>query len=439
MFFKLRTVPFRAFLSIFFLVSRTQVGRGLAIDSAVQPTPSMPSVPDQARPRPEEYDKLEPAPAEQISTTEPEPEPIPEPVLEATLEPVHEPVPEPAHESGGVSYSANPAACTEVEGAVELDVSTTRPESYQCPAVPAAYVAIAELVDSQAIRAADFSPDGRFVAVGANSATLRVCVTPMRRDLNGRMAWAREVNPEMEGWPPPLPLTVAWTRKKHHSGSIYCARWNGTGDLIATGSNDKHVHLVQFDRAAGVASADGPVMTIKPRAGTVRDLLFAGSDRNEVVVSAGGGDFSVSIHDVSTGALVGRMGGHTGNINALAAGAGGGSSTDSTVASVSSDGTVRLWDIRAARSAAVFSTNGAGTAVATQSWSLAVGLGDGTVQHLDLRTGTPTHSGKLHGAEVKSLQFPQSSRYHGALRTWSIPTVFPARPFRLSFMLSAEL
>ena len=40
---------------------------------------------------------------------------------------------------------------------------------------------------------------------------------------------------------------VLLTKTKHHKGSIYCASWNGTGNLLATGSNDKTVHVMRVD------------------------------------------------------------------------------------------------------------------------------------------------------------------------------------------------
>lgn len=36
-------------------------------------------------------------------------------------------------------------------------------------------------------------------------------------------------------------------RDKIHKGSIYCVTWNPAGNLIATGSNDKSIKLLQFN------------------------------------------------------------------------------------------------------------------------------------------------------------------------------------------------
>jgi WD40 repeat protein len=42
------------------------------------------------------------------------------------------------------------------------------------------------------------------------------------------------------------PASVLYKKGKHHYGSIYCTAWNPTGNLIATGSNDKTIKLVKF-------------------------------------------------------------------------------------------------------------------------------------------------------------------------------------------------
>lgn len=33
---------------------------------------------------------------------------------------------------------------------------------------------------------------------------------------------------------------------KHHAGSIYCVAWNTLGSVIATGSNDHSVKVIQW-------------------------------------------------------------------------------------------------------------------------------------------------------------------------------------------------
>ena len=40
-------------------------------------------------------------------------------------------------------------------------------------------------------------------------------------------------------------IPILYERKNHHLGSIYCIDWSRTGRLIATGSNDKTVKIMQ--------------------------------------------------------------------------------------------------------------------------------------------------------------------------------------------------
>lgn len=37
------------------------------------------------------------------------------------------------------------------------------------------------------------------------------------------------------------------TRAKQHRGSVYCVGFNPTGELLASGSNDKTIRLMGFD------------------------------------------------------------------------------------------------------------------------------------------------------------------------------------------------
>lgn len=54
------------------------------------------------------------------------------------------------------------------------------------------------------------------------------------------------------------PPNVVFKRAKHHKGSIYCIGWNSTGDLIATGSNDKTIRMLRFDPTSGSSVGKQP-------------------------------------------------------------------------------------------------------------------------------------------------------------------------------------
>lgn len=72
------------------------------------------------------------------------------------------------------------------------------------------FVAVTRLEDAQAIRAAEFHPNGQLYAIGSNSKTLRICGYPKQHEL-------RTLREDHEPHQP----TVLSKRLKHHKGSIY--------------------------------------------------------------------------------------------------------------------------------------------------------------------------------------------------------------------------
>lgn len=85
--------------------------------------------------------------------------------------------------------------------------------------------------------------------------------------------------------------TILFKRNRHHKGSIYCIAWNNSGNLLATGSNDKSIKVVNFD--AENCTQIGPEMEMNIHSGTVRDLAFASrSGGSNVIVSGGAGKHS---------------------------------------------------------------------------------------------------------------------------------------------------
>uniref|UniRef100_A0A914R918 Uncharacterized protein n=1 Tax=Parascaris equorum TaxID=6256 RepID=A0A914R918_PAREQ len=87
--------------------------------------------------------------------------------------------------------------------------------------------------DAQAIRAVAFHPSGRYFALGTNSKQMLICKYPDMRHFRPE-ASARGVD-------------VILSRPKQHRGSVYCLGFNPTGELLATGSNDKSLRLMAFN------------------------------------------------------------------------------------------------------------------------------------------------------------------------------------------------
>jgi WD40 repeat protein len=95
------------------------------------------------------------------------------------------------------------------------------------------FAPIVRVEDTQAVRAVAFHPSGRYFAVGTNSKQLLVCRYPDAK--------------HVRFGEPPRQAENLLTRPKQHRGSVYCVGFNPTGELLASGSNDKTVRLMGFN------------------------------------------------------------------------------------------------------------------------------------------------------------------------------------------------
>ncbi|XP_022244469.1 WD repeat-containing protein 47-like [Limulus polyphemus] len=188
------------------------------------------------------------------------------------------------------------------------------------------FLAVTKLEDAQAIRTGDFHPDGQLYAIGSNSKTLRICAYPKLHDLQENHVVHQP--------------TVLLKRMKHHKGSIYCLAWNITGDLLATGSNDKTVKLMRFN--TDTCNLEGGEAELTMHDGTVRDLCFVEdvSNRSTLMISGGAGDCKIYATDCETATPFQALSGHTGHIFSLYTWGG------AMFVSGSQDKTIRFWDLR---------------------------------------------------------------------------------------------
>ncbi|XP_076342285.1 WD repeat-containing protein 47-like isoform X3 [Tachypleus tridentatus] len=188
------------------------------------------------------------------------------------------------------------------------------------------FIPVTKLEDDQPIRAAEFHPNGQFYATGTNSMALQIFTYPKTYELR-------------ENYETHEP-TVLMKRKKHHKGPIYCIAWNGTGDLLATGSSDKTIKLTRFNQE--VCNIDGDAVELTMHKGTVRDLCFMEdlSNRSSLLISGGATDNKIFITDCETGMTFQTFTGHSGTILSLYTWGG------AMFVSGSHDKTIRLWDLR---------------------------------------------------------------------------------------------
>lgn len=256
--------------------------------------------------------------------------------------------------------------------------------------------------DVQVVRAADFHPSGQFYAVGSNSKTLRICGYPAISDLR-------------EGDVAHQP-TVLFKRLKHHKGSIYCLAWNQTGDLLATGSNDKTVKLMRF-KSDTCAVDTGGEAELTMHDGTIRDMCFVEdlSNRSSLLISGGAGDCKIYVTDCETATPFQALSGHSGHILTLYTWGG------AMFVSGSQDRTIRFWDLRTRGcvnlvTAPPASGSGPGSPVAAVSVDpsgrmLVSGHEDATCMLYDIRGGRNIQCFRPHASDIRSVRFSPRAYY----------------------------
>nr|XP_013189356.1 unnamed protein product [Amyelois transitella] len=256
------------------------------------------------------------------------------------------------------------------------------------------------LEDLQAVRCAEFHPNGKLYAVGSNTKTLRICTYPKIEDVKDNSA--------------PTAPTVLLKRTKHHKGSIYCLAWSPAGDLLATGSNDKTVKLMRFN--SHQCNLEGQEVELTMHDGTVRDVCFIEdtSNKTSLLVSGGAGDCKIYVTDCATGKTFQALSGHSGHVLSLYNWGG------AMFVSGSQDKSVRFWDLRTGGCVNIISPPAGnpnkGSAVASLAVDpsgrlLVCGHDDGSCALHDVRGSRALQRFTPHSGDVRSVRFSPGAYY----------------------------
>lgn len=279
----------------------------------------------------------------------------------------------------------------------DLEPSSTRSKRATSQQGPPRFQPICSLEDVQAIRCAEFHPNGRVFAVGSNSKVLRIC------QYQGQHGVSDENRPSQ--------TNVLVKRARHHKGSIYCLAWNPMGTLIATGSNDKTVKIMRFNGGDSISDSSSGGEHLETELamhdGTVRDLLFM-SD-SQTLASGGAGDCKIYVTDCPSGQPVASLSGHGGYVLALTTWA----SAGAVLASGSQDKTARFWDLRTRGCVNAIHCNSpvAACTVDPSGRLLVTGHEDSTCVLYDIRGGRIVQTFKPHTQDVRSVRFSPNAYY----------------------------
>eukprot|EP00357_Protocruzia_adherens_P010867 CAMPEP_0115023134 /NCGR_PEP_ID=MMETSP0216-20121206/32147_1 /TAXON_ID=223996 /ORGANISM="Protocruzia adherens, Strain Boccale" /LENGTH=807 /DNA_ID=CAMNT_0002396315 /DNA_START=140 /DNA_END=2566 /DNA_ORIENTATION=- len=261
------------------------------------------------------------------------------------------------------------------------------------------------LNDMQPIRTSCFSPDGEFFVIGTNSKSVKIC--PLRDIME------KPYHPG-DG---PHQIPVCFEQKNHHAGSIYCISWSGSGKLIATGSNDKHIKVLALPDLSADPTQRGQTITLRGHHATVRAVAFNPVTDNELL-SGGAFDNCVKLWDTETGKCVANFDGHNGDIYSIQTVADG-----NTFASVGTDKHIKVWDNRMQTeimsidgsmfqdmNSVTLSTSG-GVGSPQNLSSAAVGHADGTITLWDLGRRSLIQDYTYHSKDCRGVEFSSDGNW----------------------------
>ncbi|EEY18198.1 WD repeat-containing protein [Verticillium alfalfae VaMs.102] len=203
-----------------------------------------------------------------------------------------------------------------------------------------------------------------------------------------------------------------------HSGEVFAAKFDPTGNFIASGSMDRSILLW---RTYGDCENYG---ILKGHSGAVLDLQWS---RDSRILFSASADMHLASWDLDNGTRIRRYVGHEEVINAMDISRRG----DEVLISGSDDGSIGLWDPRTKHAADYIQTDFPVTAVAISEAGNEVYSGgiDNDIKVWDLRKKAVVYSMLGHQDTITSLRVSPDSQsllsyaMDSTARTWDI------RPF----------
>ena len=279
--------------------------------------------------------------------------------------------------------------------------------------------------DSLPIRCCCFSPKGEYFAIGTNSKCLKIYDLSHildnftkrnkiysqlnKKDITSSLLSNSKLNKETIG--------MIFEQKEHHHGSIFCIDWSSSGKLLATGSNDKTIKLMNIPKLVEennkriIPDNETLQLRITGNQGTVRSLCFEPTN-DLVLLSANTGERTIKIWDTIKGINVACLEGHNSDVNSVKW------SNDSLLfASCSLDKTIRFWDIRENKNINILSgiqysnINDISIFSKGNSTIVAVGHTDGLVTIWDYSKKSVIKEIYEHNEEVRSVAFSPDGKY----------------------------
>ncbi|EQC28878.1 hypothetical protein SDRG_13388 [Saprolegnia diclina VS20] len=259
-----------------------------------------------------------------------------------------------------------------------------KPSTYDQAPSPATAVVVAETREAQAVRALQVSHHGKYLLVGTNARAVRVL------NVRDALAGPRDAVP---GAALAL-LPVVSEHYKHHSGPIYCAAWNCTDTLVATGSTDGVIHLARPFQLDKVATALYEHTDVGPATDKtkVRALVFAPTSDRSLASIGGYEDNVVRVWDLSSASVAMHLPGHGQDLLSMQYHA----IEPHLLLTSAHDRTLRTWDLRTGCCTSVLQLPSPAISMACHPVSgsvVASAHDDGTVALWDARSHRrPTHS-----------------------------------------------